>query len=63
MDKTEQAFADALRISTEWRPSRQEIENLAIEQAALNGRDWIDCGAYEREAYMDEARKILGIDK
>jgi hypothetical protein len=38
------------------------LENLAIEQAMLCGRDWADCGEYERELFRDEARRILGID-
>ena len=37
-----------------------EIETAAINLAEMNGRDWIDCGEYEREAYRDEASKQMG---
>lgn len=32
-------------------------KQAAMKIAAINGRDWADMGAYEREEYMDEARK------
>lgn len=30
----------------------------AKELATSLGRNWADCGGYEREEYMDEARKV-----
>jgi hypothetical protein len=37
----------------------QEIEALARDIAADFGRDWLDCGEYERESFRDEARRDL----
>lgn len=37
----------------------QEIDALAPKIADETGRDWIDCGTYERESFRDEARRRL----
>jgi hypothetical protein len=37
----------------------QEITALARDLAESNGRDWSDCGVYERESYRDEARRQM----
>lgn len=37
-----------------------EVESCAQAVADDCGRDWNDCGAYERESFRDEARRILG---
>ena len=37
----------------------QEIEALARDIAADLGRDWLDCGTYERESFKDEARRQM----
>ena len=37
----------------------QEITALARDLAEANGRDWSDCGVYERESYRDEARRQI----
>lgn len=37
----------------------QEITALARDLAEANGRDWSDCGGYERESYRDEARRQM----
>ena len=34
-------------------------KTLAQTLAAQNGRDWSDIGTYEREDYMDAARKRI----
>lgn len=62
MQNIDQCFEAALKASIEWTPSFEDIENMAIELAATNGRDWSDCGAYEKELYKDEARRLSGID-
>jgi hypothetical protein len=35
------------------------VEAIARDVADELGRDWIDCGEYERESYRDEARQRL----
>lgn len=35
-------------------------DTIAREVAAELGRDWSDCGEYERESYRDEARRRRG---
>ena len=37
----------------------QEITALAQDIAADLGRDWSDCGVYEREGFRDEARRQM----
>jgi len=37
----------------------QEIEAMAHDIAESLGRDWSDCGEYERESYRDEARREM----
>ncbi len=37
----------------------QEITALAQDIAADLGRDWSDCGEYERESFRDEARRQM----
>jgi len=36
-----------------------ETENLAKAIAAQLGRDWSDCGAYERLSFIEEAQREL----
>ena len=36
-----------------------EIKAIAKEIAAQLGRDWNDCGAYERQSLIDEAARQL----
>ena len=36
-----------------------ETENLAKAIADQLGRDWSDCGAYERQSFLDEATRQL----
>jgi len=62
MDRIDTITTTAIEISAAWTPSRDDLENLAVEQAMLCGRDWTDCGEYEREMFRDEARRMLGID-
>lgn len=62
MPTLDDGFERALKASLEWTPSPQDIENMAIELAAINGRDWADCGAYERMLYEDEAMRLSGLD-
>lgn len=40
----------------------QQIDAMAMEVAAELGRDWTDCGAYERQSYRDEAALRLEED-
>ena len=35
------------------------LETIARNVAADLGRDWSDCGTYERESFFDEARRII----
>lgn len=37
----------------------QQIDEIAKEVAAELGRDWSDCGSYERQSYRDEAERRL----
>ena len=37
----------------------QEIDAMARDIAADLGRDWNDCGGYERESFRDEARREM----
>lgn len=37
----------------------QEITAMAMDIAADLGRDWSDCGVYERESFKDEARRQM----
>lgn len=37
----------------------KEITDLARDIAASLGRDWADCGVYERESFRDEARRQM----
>lgn len=37
----------------------EEITALARDIAESLGRDWSDCGTYERESYRDEARRQM----
>lgn len=37
----------------------QEITALARDLAEAIGRDWSDCGTYERESFRDEARRQM----
>jgi len=37
----------------------QEITALARDIAESIGRDWNDCGEYERESFRDEARRQM----
>lgn len=40
-----------------------ETENLAKAIAAQLCRDWSDCGAYERQSFLEEAaRQLVGQD-
>lgn len=41
----------------------QQIDAMAREIAAELGRDWADCGTYERESFRDEARSRMGLDQ
>lgn len=50
--KTEQVYLQA-------RKPRSSTELLAIEIAEDCGRDWSDCGAYERQGFMFEAQSQL----
>lgn len=36
-----------------------ETEDLAKVIAALLGHDWSDCGAYERQSFLEEAQREL----
>lgn len=38
----------------------QEIEAMARDVAESLGREWSDCGEYERESFRDEARRQMG---
>lgn len=37
----------------------EQIDAIAIDIASELGRDWADCGAYERMSYRDEAERRL----
>jgi hypothetical protein len=37
----------------------KQIETAAKEVASELGRDWADCGSYERQSYMDEVQRRL----
>ena len=37
----------------------QQIDAEAVRIADELGRDWADCGTYERESYRDEARRRI----
>lgn len=40
-----------------------QIPTSAEHLAELLGRNWADCGAYERQAIEDEFRRLTGIDE
>ena len=60
MTDLNQVYSAAVKASKEWVPSTADIDNAAIEIAALYGRDWNDCCEYERETFRDEARRKFG---
>ena len=37
----------------------QEVDAMAQDIAAALGRDWNDCGEYERERFREEARRQM----
>ena len=63
MDTIERTFEDALQISIGWAPSLSDIENKAIEIATLTGRDWSDCGEYEKQSFRDAAQQTFETDQ
>ena len=41
----------------------KDLEAAAQELAELCGRAWADCGAYERQDYIDEAQRVSEADE